>query len=368
MKPIDNRILSLDIFRGLIIVLMILVNSQSASSYPILLHAEWNGFTLADLVFPAFLFIVGLTLVISLKRHLSVENKSEVYFNIIKRSFILFALGLFLSFFPWNVHWDSFRVYGVLQRIACCYLVCSIIYLNSNFRTQTILFLLFSVFYWFLMTQIPTPNGMLNQLTVEGSWASYLDQLVFSSGHLYEKTLDPEGLLSTLPAIATTLLGVLVGQFLLNNKENKLKVFLCLSLTGFFFLVIGWFWSYFFPINKNLWTSSYVCWSGGLSILLFTFCFASIDILGYQRWAWPFKVFGMNALFAFVVHALLLKIQFKIKWIESGSQTNLKEFLTNYLFGIFSPENAHLCYSFSFLLLNFLVVYLLYKKNIFIRI
>ncbi len=366
MKPINNRILSLDVFRGLIIVLMIIVNSQSSSSYLILLHAEWNGFTLADLVFPAFLFIVGLTAVVSLNRHLSLEDKSELYVSIIKRSFILLLLGLFLNFFPWNIHWESFRVYGILQRIALCYLVCAIIYLNTHFRTQILLFLFILIAYWILMTQIPSPNGALNQLTAEGSWVSYFDQLLFSPGHLHEKTYDPEGFLSTFPAIATTLLGMIVGQFLLENRGNKLKSFNFLCAVGVLALIGGWCGSYFFPINKNLWTSTYVLWSGGLSILLFALCFLLIDLWGYERWAWPFKVFGMNALFAFIVHVLLLKIQFKIKF--NNPQINLKEFITYSLFGNFSPENAHLLYSMSFLCLNFLLVFYLYKKKIFIRI
>jgi len=368
MKPINNRILSLDVFRGLVIVLMILVNSQSASGYPLLLHADWNGFTLADLVFPAFLFIVGITAVISLNRHLSSENKTELYKSILKRSIILFLLGLFLNFFPWKSDWETFRVYGILQRIALCYFVCSLIYLNTNFKTQVLLFLFLNLAYWLLLTQVPVPYDDVNQLTAEGSWVAYFDQMIFSSGHLHDKTYDAEGFLSTFPSIATTLFGMLIGQVLLKNKENKLKCLYLMTIIGLLTLSCGWVWSFYFPINKNLWTSSYVLWSGGLSLLLFAACFLIIDLAGYRKWAFPFKVFGMNALFAFIIHVLFLKAQFKIKLLCHGNESNLKDCITQSLFSSFTPENATLLYALSFLFLNFLIVWFLYKRKIFIRI
>ena len=368
MTPISNRILSLDVFRGLVIVLMIIVNSQSDSGYPLLLHADWNGFTLADLVFPAFLFIVGLTAVVSLNRHLSLENKTELYRNIIKRSFIMFLLGILLAIFPWNIHFETLRIYGILQRIAICYLVCSLIYIITGFITSFILFLFIIIGYWFLMTQIPVPNGGLNQLTADGSWVAYFDQMLFSSGHLLDKTYDPEGFLSTFPSIATTLFGMIIGQILINNRENKLKNFYLMCIIGLIALVCGWLWSVYFPLNKNLWTSSYVLWSGAISLLVFAACFLVIDLWGYQKWALPFKIFGMNALFAFIVHVLFLKAQFKTKLIYHGSETNLKEIITQFLFGGFNPENAVLLYALSFLLLNFLIVLFLYRRKIFIRI
>lgn len=367
MTPISNRILSLDVFRGLVIVLMIIVNSQSDASYPVLLHADWNGFTLADLVFPAFLFIVGLTAVISLNRYLNLEKKTELYKSIIKRSITMFLLGILLAVFPWNIHLETFRLYGILQRIAICYLVCSFIFLNTDLKTQIGIFWFILVGYWILMTQIPVPNGALNQLTPDGTWVAYFDQLLFSANHLHDKTYDPEGFLSTLPAIATTLFGMFIGKLLL-SKENQLKKFYLMCFLGLLVLLGGYLWNAYFPINKNLWTSSYVLWSAGISLLIFASCFLVIDLWGYQKWALVFKIFGMNALFAFIVHVLFLKAQFKLKFLYNGSETNLKKIITQTLFGNFSPENAVLFYSLSFLLLNFLIVCFLYRRKIFIRI
>ncbi|RUR12496.1 acyltransferase family protein [Legionella sp. km772] len=368
MTPISKRILSLDVFRGLIIVLMIIVNSQNTLAYPLLLHADWNGFTLADLVFPAFLFIVGLTAVISLQRHLGLEKKGNVYKSVIKRSLIMFFLGLLLAVFPWNIHLETFRFYGILQRIAVCYLLSSLIFLNSSLKTQIGIFLFIIIAYWYLMTQVAVPLGGVNQLTPAGSWVAYMDQLFFSPNHLLNKTYDPEGFLSTFPALATTLLGMFAGHILIGEQENKLKNFYLLCVLGLIMMLGGYWWNIYFPINKSLWSSSYVLWSGGISLLIFAACFLVIDIMDYQRWALPFKIFGMNALFAFIVHVLFLKAQFKIKFIYKGSETNLKDIITQFLFNDFSPENAVLLYALSFLLLNFLIVFFLYKRKIFIRI
>lgn len=365
-----NRILSLDVFRGLTIVLMILVNSQSSASYPILLHADWNGFTLADLVFPSFLFIVGLTSVISLRKHLTTEKRSAVYLSIIKRSIILFLLGLFLNIFPWKTDLFNLRIYGVLQRIALCYFVCALIYLNTTIKTQVVLFIFILIGYWLLLTQVPVPGFGAGQLTPEGTWVSYFDQILFSSSRLYEKTYDPEGFLSTFPAIATTLFGVIIGPIVLNNKNTQEKKCLIMILIGILALIGGGLWGLYFPINKDLWTSSYVLWSGGISLLLFSLCYAMIDLWNYQKWSFPFKVFGMNALFIFVVHVLLLKIQFFIEIsAREGTIIKLKNAILNSVFTpYFYPANALLFYSLSFLIVNYLIALFLYKRRIFIRL
>lgn len=369
MTPISARILSLDVFRGLIIVVMIVVNSQFVSGYSILLHADWSGFTLADFVFPSFLFIVGLTSVVSLNRHREIENKTIVYKDIIKRSVLLFLLGIFLNVYPLGIDFQTLRVYGILQRIALCYLVCSIIYLNSTFKAQILIFLGIILGYWVLMTQISVPGFGANQLTPEGSWVAYFDQILFSARHLYGKTYDPEGFLSTIPSIATTLFGVLIGQIIFTNKLTKEKKFIAMATVGLIVLLLGGLWSFSFPINKNLWTSSFVLWSSGWSLLVFSCCFLIIDILGYQKWSLPFKIFGMNALFAFIFHVLLLKTQmyYTVK-LANGSTTNIKKLIADTLFSHYSPANSALLYALSFLFLNFLIVLFLYKRKIFIRI
>ena len=316
----SKRILSLDVFRGLTIALMIIVNSQATRSpYGILAHADWDGCTLADLVFPFFLFIVGISSVISLKKQAQVKSKSSLYTGIVQRSLILFCVGVLLNAIPYHFDIATIRIFGILQRIALCYLICAIIYLNTTARTQMILFLAIIIGYWLLMTQIPVPGHGINQLTVEGNWATYVDQLLFSPAHLYDKVYDPEGGLSSIPSIATTLAGVLVGQLLLTSLSNERKCSI-MGVAGCVFLVLGWLWGYSFPINKSLWTSSFVLWTGGYALITFALCFWIIDILGYTKWTLPLKIFGMNALFAFIFHVLLLKIQsmfsFPLHWLD----------------------------------------------------
>jgi len=365
----NNRILSLDAFRGLTIALMILVNSPgNRFPYPVLEHAKWNGCTFADIVFPCFLFIIGVSCVISLRNKKDIESKASLYQGIVQRSLILFMLGLMLNIYPRPFDWETLRVYGILQRIAVCYLATAIIYLNTTVRAQILIFIGILLGYWLVMTQIPVPGYGSNQLTPEGSWVAYFDQLLFSSKRLFEKIYDPEGFFSTIPAIANTLAGLLIGSLLLSSMDIHKKCLL-MFVTGCLSLLLGWSWNYSFPINKNLWTSSFVLWTSGFALISFAFCFWVIDILGFKRWALPLKIFGMNALFAFILHVVLLKTQALILLHKNnGDLDNFRIVITEYLFGYFNPQNAALLYSSGFLLLNFMVMALLYWRKIFIRI
>ncbi|WP_115708983.1 acyltransferase family protein [Legionella sainthelensi] len=365
----NERILSLDVFRGLTMALMVLVNSLGTRiSYPILLHSEWNGCTLADFVFPSFLFIVGMTTVISLKRHVKEESKTEVYYSIFKRTIILFLLGIFLNVFPKNIDISSIRIYGILQRIALCYLICAFIYLHTTIRAQIFIFFGILLGYWYLLVDIHLPGVGINQLTITRNWVGYIDQLLLSSPHLLFRNFDPEGLLSTIPSVATTLSGLIAGSLLLAQIQKQKKCILMVA-TGLFFLLAGWLWSYSFPINKNLWTSSFVLWCSGFSLIVFSFCYFIIDIKGYNKWSLPFKVLGMNALFIFIFHVMLLKIQsFFLLPLPDGTQDIIRVAIAEYLFGNFSPKNAGLFYSLTFLFLNFLVAAFLYRRKIFIKI
>ncbi len=372
MKENFERILSLDVFRGLTMALMVLVNSQgSRSIYPILDHAAWNGCTLADLVFPAFLFIVGVTTVISLNRQVTVNEvaRLDIYNSILKRSVLLFLFGLFLNAFPFHfdLSFANLRIYGILQRIAICYFICSLIYLNTTVKTQIILFWGILLGYWYWLTQIPMPGFSGDQLSMVNNWVVYVDKMIFSPVHLH-KNFDPEGLISTISAVATTLTGLITGRFLLMQLSKKKKSLL-MFLMGMVFLGLGWAWGYYFPINKNLWTSSFVLWTGGVSLIVFAFCFYIIDVWGYSKWALPFKIFGMNALFIFIFHVLLLKMQFIFRLpLPDGNSANAMVVITDYLFGGFSQENAGLLYALVFLFLNFLVAAFLYKRKIFFKL
>jgi predicted acyltransferase len=365
-----ERILSLDVFRGLTMALMVLVNAQGTRAiYPILDHADWNGCTFADLVFPSFLFIVGMTTVISMHRHLlnKGESRGEIYKGILKRSILLFAFGLFLNAFPFHFDFATLRVYGILQRIAICYFVCALIYLNTSLKTQAVLFWGILIGYWYWLTQIPVPGGNGDSLSLAHNWVGYIDKAMFSPAHLY-RDFDPEGLLSTLPAIATTLSGLITGRFLLSQYDKQTKS-LWMIIAGIAFIMLGWLWSYSFPLNKHLWTSSFVLWTSGISLITFAWCFFIIDVLGRSKWALPFKIFGLNALFIFIIHVLLLKLQaiFSLP-LPNGTYDNVRVVIADYLFGSFSQENASLLYALVFLFLNFLIAAYLYKKKIFFKL
>ncbi len=366
----SKRILSLDVFRGFTIVLMILVNSQGDSSYPILVHASWNGCTPADLVFPFFLFIVGITIVISLQKYLldTEISRKILYYSIVKRALILFLFGVLLNAFPHHFDFATLRYYGVLQRIAVCYLVCSVLYLNFTPRTQILTYIIILVAYWILMTFIPVPGIGANQLTESGTWVAYVDQLLFTAPHLFGKVYDTEGFISTFPAIATTLSGVLTGMYLL-TLDSPIKILNGMLVAGALLMGTGWLWGYSFPINKNLWTSSFVLWTSGCALILFSIMYWVIDMKKYIAWALPFKIFGMNALFAFIFHVYLLKIQYLFTFTtKNGDMLHMRPAITNYLFGSFSPQNASLLYSILFLGFNFIIVAILYRHKIFFRV
>lgn len=357
MVSANNRIYSLDVFRGLTIVLMILVNSPGTHfPYPFLAHASWHGCTFADLVFPSFLFIVGITTVISFKKQQNLP-KSSIYLLILKRAIPLFLIGILLNAIPNHLDFASLRYYGVLQRIAVCYTISALIYLNTNFKSQLLLFLILLWAYWLIMTVIPVPGIGANRLTSGGSWASYIDQSLFSSTYLHGKYYDPEGLLSTLTSIATTLMGMLTAHMLLNPARSKHDKVFIMILCAWLLLALGWLWNFTFPINKSLWTSSFVLWTGGYALLAFAFCYLLIDLWGYETWAWPFKVFGMNALFIYVCHVLLLKLQGSWRYQ-----------ITDILFGNYSSENAALFYALMFIGLNFILAWCLYKRKLFIKL
>lgn len=366
-----TRLLSLDVFRGLTIALMILVNCPGNNQpYPWLEHAVWNGCTLADLVFPFFIFILGVSSVLSLSRALDKgQTRTLLFIKIVKRSALIFTIGLFLNAFPYHFDFTSLRVFGVLQRIAVCYFATACLYLWSSVRTQAIIVLFLLLGYYILMCFYEVPGYGAGQLSPEGNLAAYIDRLFLSPAHLYGKVYDPEGLLSTLPAIATSLMGNLTGTLLLQpiSTERKIQNLCFAGLAG---LGIGWLWGCWFPINKTLWTSSYVLWTGGLALLLLAYCHWLIAIKKRLAWTKPFEIFGLNATAAYVLHVFFLKLQFAIPMTNpDGSAGNLRSYLTQCCFGFFaSDENAALLYALSYTLFWLLIMTLLYRRKIFIRL
>ena len=369
MNMRHERLLSLDVFRGITIAGMILVNSPgNETAYWPLDHAEWNGLTPTDLVFPFFIFIVGVSLVLSLARRRERGDSPAVLMRAVtRRSLIIFALGLLLNGFPYY-HLGTLRILGVLQRIALCYFFGAAFYLFTPAAVEIAAALALLFGYWWLMTHVPVPGHGAGDLSKEGNLAAYLDRLLLP-GHLYRPVYDPEGLLSTLPAIASVLFGNLAGAWLKSARTMTQKVNGFVQ-AGVLFIVIGIKWNALFPINKALWTSSYVMATTGLALLLFAACYWTIEIRGWRRWGKAFEIFGVNALAAYFLHVLFLKLQNLWKLPRpDGSLGNVRLWMTDHFFSPWlSPMNASLAYALAYTLLWLAFFALLYRRKVFIKI
>ena len=366
-----DRLVSLDVFRGLTIAGMVLVNNPGSWNhvYWPLGHADWHGWTPTDLIFPFFLFIVGVAIPLAFNRRLeSGGTKRDLYLKVIQRSLIIFALGLFLSGFPY-FDLSDIRIPGVLQRIAFCYLLASVVFLSTRVRTQFVIALALLLIYWILMANFAAPGFAAGDLSKEGSLASSIDRWVFGR-HVWAqaKVYDPEGLLSTLPAITTTLFGVFTGRWLVSPRSQYEKA------AGMFFagmccIVIGWAWNPFFPINKALWTSSYAVFTAGMALQLLAFCYWLIDIRNYRFWTKPFVVFGMNAIALFVGSGIMARLMGLIIVSEADGATTLKAWIYSRLFTSWLPPyNASLAFAIAFILVWLGLMWILYWKKIYIKI
>ncbi|HET6889516.1 MAG TPA: DUF5009 domain-containing protein [Pyrinomonadaceae bacterium] len=367
-----ERLVSLDVFRGITIAGMVLVNNPGtwSSIYWPLQHAAWHGWTPTDLVFPFFLFIVGVAIPLAFGRRVERGgSKRDLYLKIIKRTLIIFGIGLFLNAFPY-FNFSELRIPGVLQRIAVCYFFASIIFLNTRVRTQIIIIFALLIIYWLLMMLVPAPGYAAGDLSKEGSLASFIDRIVFGK-HVWAqaKVYDPEGLLSTIPALATTLIGVLTGQWLRTTKSNYEKV-AGIFVAGAVCVAAGWALNSFFPINKALWTSSYVLFTAGLALQFLSFCYWLIDIKGYRRWAKPFEVFGMNAIALYVGAGLMAELLGVIRWTgPDGNRISLQSWIYNNLFASWaSPINASLAFAITFVLVWLGLMWILYHRKIFLKV
>lgn len=353
-KDVITRLLSLDVFRGITIAVMILVNSPGNQfTYAWLEHSAWNGCTLADLVFPFFIVIAGMSSVLALTNLQITGFPNRLLFKIIiKRSAYIFCMGLLLNILPNHFDLSHLRVSGVLQRIAICYFFSAILFLTTTIRVQSFIIAALLVSYWFLMSGF----SAIGSLSINHNLVGYVDRLILSPRHLYTPTFDPEGLLSTLPAIASALFGNVIGAILVSSR-SKPQQLRWIIVAGLILAVLGLVWSRTFPINKLLWSSSYVLWTSGLSFLVFAICFALIDIKHYQSWSKPFLLFGKNALSVYMLHVVFLKIQAIILVPNTnGELVNLRLYITELLFGSFSSQNASLCYATGYTLFWLLIL------------
>jgi predicted acyltransferase len=315
----STRLVSVDVFRGMTIVAMILVNNPGsfANTYWPLQHAKWHGWTPTDLVFPFFLFIVGVAIVLALKGRLDAGAKRRLLVvKVVKRSLILFGLGLFLNGFPFGLFGprgfgellETWRIPGVLQRIAICYLVVSLLVLFCRVRTLKVLTVVFLVVYWALMTLVPVPGQGAPDIDDPGGHLSaWIDRAVFGD-HVwqYAKVYDPEGLLSTLPALATTLFGVFAGLLITSGLAPVERV-ARLFVFGSLLVCSGFIWGWFFPINKPIWTSSYAVFTAGLATCGLALCSWFFDLRDTPRVATFFTIYGVNAIALYVGSGVLAR-------------------------------------------------------------
>lgn len=363
----DQRLVSLDAFRGLTIAGMILVNNPGSWGhvYAPLRHAAWHGWTPTDLVFPFFLFIVGVAMTFSLPKQRELLGRTGIYAKILRRAAILFALGLLLNSFP-EFHLGTLRIAGVLQRIAVVYLAAAILFLETERRVQLALVGTILIGYWVALALLPVPGHGAGQLTPEGNVASWIDRQLLP-GRLWQGTWDPEGLGSTPAALATTMLGVFAGYWIRSGRARD-EIAAGMFTAGWGLLVAGLAWNLTLPINKNLWTSSYVLFTAGAALEGLACCYWVIDARGHRRWAWPAVVFGVNALAVYVLSSLVARALYRVVLPGPGEVT-ANRWLYQHLFLPWAPpEIASLAYAMAYLGIWWGLMVALYRKGIWLRV
>jgi predicted acyltransferase len=360
----ENRLQSLDIFRGLTIAFMIIVNTAGDGSlaYGVLQHANWHGFTPTDLVFPSFVFITGVSAWFAFKKTDHILT-SELFKKIAKRTAILFLLGVMMYAFPWvGRPLSTYRILGVLQRIALCYGIGSVLCLLLNRKQIIGLSVALLLGYWFLLLDF-------GDLSLENNAVRYLDRFLFGDTHLYHGdglAFDPEGLLSTLPSLVTFLIGYLVGQYI-GTTDNKSLIIKNLSIASTALIIGGIVWDLAFPINKKLWTSSYVLLAGGLSLAIFNTIYYIADVLKQRSWAKPLIVFGTNAILAYLISEYLIMIM--EGFVKFSDKTNAHEYTFNmFKFALGASAFTSLLWSLAYVGVCWLMVYPFYRKKIFLKV
>jgi len=368
------RLLSLDVFRGITIAGMLLVNNPGSWSaiYGPLAHAKWHGWTPTDLIFPFFLFIVGVAMAFSFPvQERKGLTRGEMLRKAAKRGATLFLLGLVLAAFPfYDLDLATLRIPGVLQRIGLAFLLASGIVLFASPRVQAAVTAALLLGYWAAMRWVPVPGHGAGSLEPDSNLAAYVDRAVLGTAHLWKssKTWDPEGLLSTLPAVATVLLGVFAGRWLRSDRSPAEKT-VWMLLAGNAGLLLGIAWNEVFPINKNLWTSSYVVFTAGMALHFLATCYWAVDVKGWRRWAFPFVLFGVNAIAAFFLSGIMARVLTLVKWTGPSGTVTLKGWIYDTLLASWlAPVNASLAFALGFVLFWLGVMWIFYKRNIFIKV
>lgn len=392
-----ERLLSLDVFRGLTIAGMLLVNDPGTWSaiFPPLEHAAWHGWTPTDLIFPFFLFIVGITTHLSLSaRRARGDDDSAILKQILRRGIIIYLLGFAMALFPfyqWGTiealpnatAWDRIiwrlehvRILGVLARIGIVYIFAGLLTLKTTLRQQILIIagLLFG--YWFAMTLIPVPGeneiGALLLHTKDRHLAAYLDRMILGTNHIWtgSVTFDPEGVLSTFPAIATAMLGVLAGRWIAQREKPLLERITGLFAAGSLGMVVGLMWNWSFPINKNLWTSSYVVFTAGMACVALATIMWIVDYANVKWWTKPFVVFGVNPIVAFVGSGVMARLIYTLWHVNyQGRSVSIQNAIYQTGFASWLPPRvASLGFALSFVLLWYGILLVLYKRNIILKV
>ncbi|MBA2628266.1 MAG: DUF5009 domain-containing protein [Gemmatimonadales bacterium] len=362
------RLRSLDAFRGLTIAGMILVNNPGSWQhiYPPLEHAEWNGWTPTDLVFPFFLFIVGVALVFSFARRMADgAGHAALTRKIAARAAAIFFIGLCLNFIP-RFDPSTIRIMGVLQRIAVAYFFAALIYVGLPARMHRHAVGALLLGYWALMTLVPVPGYGPGVLEPVGNLAQYIDSHLLR-GHMWKADWDPEGLLSTLPAIATCLLGTIAGRWL-RTEGNPGDKTATMFVWGLAAILTGVVWNAWFPINKNLWTSSYVLLTAGLALHVLAAMYWVIDVRGRTRWAVPLEVFGSNALLVFVLSGLFARALSLWKVGSGVDRVSAGRYAYDWFASWAGPLNGSLAYAVTFVLIWLAVMTVFHRKRWFVRL
>ena len=364
-----ERYLALDVFRGITIATMITVNNPGSWKYVYapLRHAAWHGCTPTDLVFPFFLFIVGVSMFFSFSKYEYKLDGSSLM-KIFRRTALIFVIGLFLNSFPqWQQDFSKLRIMGVLQRIALAYCFGSLIVLSARRNLLPWLTLAILMAYWGIMYFF----GGIDPYSLEGNAATGVDRFIFGDRHLYRGfgiPFDPEGLLSTIPSVATVIIGYLAGGLISGTEKKKVPmVFLLLGIAG---IGAGLLWGLAFPINKPIWTSSYVVYTAGWAAVFMAFLIWIIDIKGFTKWTPFFVVFGMNPLFIYALAGVWARVLTRLIKITDGEQvvTGYNWLFQNVFQPIAGDMNGSLMFALSHIVVYWLICYILYKKRIFIKV
>jgi predicted acyltransferase len=363
---LTDRLISLDAMRGFTIAGMVIVNDPGSWSdvYAPLLHAEWNGITPTDYIFPFFLFIVGVSIALAYDKRLKAQvSKSDLVKKILWRSVKIYLLGLFLWLWP-EFDFGNIRWTGVLQRISVVFFVCGLLYIYTDWKQHLRIAIGVLVGYWILMAYVPVPGIGAPDLSMpEKNWANYVDTLLLP-GVMWQKTWDPEGILSTLPSIVTGICGMLIGRIILDISDPYRKL-TWIFFWGFVLMTTGGVWDWFFPINKNLWTSSYTVYTAGLASLTLGAMILVVDLLGYHRWTSLGRIYGANAITAYVLAGMLTLVFYGIKFGNQSLNVLWVESLP--ALGV-SRKFASFSYAVLYMLIVFIPVYILYRKKIFIKV